>query len=110
MSSPAPRGSGELPQNNRPERLPPNVEMYLDRLERRSSSEDGLDIPGFLLRRSPTNGLPKKPILPDPEPTAEMLALAEDLGGSCRRSEANSSPPASTSTKNHQWSNDDGGD
>jgi hypothetical protein len=28
----------ELPQNCRPERLPPNIEMYLDRLERHSSS------------------------------------------------------------------------
>jgi hypothetical protein len=99
-----------LPQSSRPERLQPNVEMYLDRFERQSSSEDGLDIPGFPCRRSAYQRSPENAHPADPAPTEEMLILAEQLGGNCRSSNANSSPPASTPTKKHQWSNDDGGD
>jgi hypothetical protein len=90
----------ELPQNDRPERLPPNVEMYLDRLERQSSSDDGLDLPGFLRRRT----------LPDPELAEEILTPAEQFSGTSRRTEPNSSCPTTASTESRGRSSDDGGD
>jgi hypothetical protein len=87
----------ELPQNDRPERLPPNVEMYLDRRERQSSSDNGLDLPGFLRRRT----------LPDPE-LADTPA--EQFSGTSRRTEPYSSCPTTASTESRGRSSDDGGD
>jgi hypothetical protein len=89
----------ELPQDDRPERLPPNIEMYLNRLEHQSPSDVCLDLPGFLRRRSPDN----------PELAKERLALAKELSGNCRHSERHSSCPTA-STENGGWSSDDGGD
>jgi hypothetical protein len=71
--------------------------MYLGRLERPS-----LDIPGFLRRRS-AHRAPENAHPPEPESAEKMLVLSEGLGGNCRRSEANSSCPTTSSM-------DDGGD
>jgi len=49
--------------------------MYLARLEREPPFDDGLDLPGFLRRRTPIG----VSLFPDPEPVEEMVS--SDDGG-----------------------------